>query len=185
MFLDFGGRNFDEPQVMEPTKPDRTFWNKAYDVALGDLAELVAPSQVVICEGEPITNPPRRNQSLDADCYSRIFGDEFPETEFLSMGNDQQVLDDQRGVAEAFRKLIGAMAVVRLVDRDDRSAEEIEIANQQGIRVLSRRNLEAYLFDDEVLSALAVSVGRRTKLRTFLRKSGTSLTLRLTAFQTT
>ena len=170
VFLDFGDRNFDEPQVMEPTKPNRTFWKRAYDVALGDLAELVAPSRVVICEGEPLTDPPRRNQSLDADCYSRIFEDEFPETEFISMGNDQQILDDQRGVAEAFRKLIGAMAVVGLVDRDDRSAEEIEVANQQGIRVLSRRNLEAYLFDDEVLSALAAAVGKVDKTQELLTR---------------
>ena len=170
VFLNFGDRNFDEPQIIEPTKPNRRFWKKAYDVALGDMAELVAPRQVVICEGEPITDPPRRNQSLDADCYSRIFEDEFPETEFLSMGNDQQVLDDQRGVAEAFRKLIGAMAVVRLIDRDDRSDEEIEVANQQGVRVLSRRNLEAYLFDNEVLSALAVAVGKVDKTQKLLTK---------------
>ena len=170
VFLDFGDRNFDEPQVMEPTKPNRTFWKGAYDVALGDLAELVAPSRVFLCEGEPITDPPRRNQSLDADCYSRIFENEFPETEFISMGNDQQILDDQRGVAEAFSKLIGAMAVVRLIDRDDRSSEEVEVANEQGTRVLSRRNLESYLFDKEVLSALAASVGKIDKTQDLLTK---------------
>ena len=53
VFLDFGNRNFDEPQIIEPTKPDRAFWKRAYGVALDDLATLVAPSRVVICEGHP------------------------------------------------------------------------------------------------------------------------------------
>ena len=37
-FLDFGARDFDEEQVIEPTVPDREFWRSVYDVALDDLA---------------------------------------------------------------------------------------------------------------------------------------------------
>ena len=51
VFLDFGGRNFDETVIIEPTIPDRAFWNTNYEVAIGDLAALVAPERVVICEG--------------------------------------------------------------------------------------------------------------------------------------
>ena len=43
VFLDFGERNFDRPQTIEPTNPDRTFWKKAHRVALDDLSSLVAP----------------------------------------------------------------------------------------------------------------------------------------------
>ena len=53
VFLDFGERDFDKPQVIAPTLPDRAFWHSAYKVALDDLAALVAPERVVICEGEP------------------------------------------------------------------------------------------------------------------------------------
>ena len=169
VFLDFGDRDFDEPQIIAPTKPNRTFWKQAYDVALGDLAELVAPSRVVMCEGEPITSSPRRNQSLDADCYTRVFEEEFPETEFVSMGSDQQVLDDKRGLAEALYKLIPSIDVVRLIDRDDRSPKEVEEAKRDGVRVLSRRNLESYLFDDEVLEALAVAEGKNEKAQVLLQ----------------
>ena len=35
---------------------------------------------------------------------------------------------------------------------------------RDGVRVLSRRNLESYLFDDEVLWALALSVGKAEKV---------------------
>ena len=160
VFLDFGGRDFDMPQTIEPATPNRKFWKKAYGVAFGELAGLVAPSRVVICEGEPIASPLVRNHSFDARCYERIFGNEFPGTEFISMGNDQEILGDRRGLAEALRKIIGAMAVVRLVDHDDRTDVGVKEANRQGIRVLSRRNLESYLLDDEVLQKLAAANGK-------------------------
>ena len=168
VFLDFGDRNFDESQIIQPARPDRTFWKRAYDVALDDLAALVAPSRVVICEGEPLTSQPVRNHSLDARCYGRIFEDEFPETEFVSMGSDQQIVGDQRGLAETLHRLIGGIDVVRLIDRDDRSEEEVADLVNDGVRVLSRRNLESYLFDDELLQALAESAGKEAKIEELL-----------------
>ena len=168
VFLDFGGCNFDEPQIIEPTKPGRTFWKKAYDVALDDLAALVAPSRVIICEGYPKTENPVSNHSLDARCYERIFETEFPETRFVSMGNDREVLGDRHGLAQALLSIIDGLEVVRLIDRDDRSEEEIADANRQEIQILSRRNLESYLFDDEVLRALAVSEKKEDKTEELL-----------------
>ena len=176
VFLDFGDRNFDESQIIEPTRPGRQFWKRAYDVALDDLAALVAPSRVVICEGEPITSQPVKNHSLDAYCYGRIFEDEFPETEFVSMGSDQQIVGDKRGLAETLHKLIGAMEVVRLIDLDDRSPEEVQNVNREGVRVLSRRNLESYLFDDEVLRALAADEGQEEKVQELLNDKESILT---------
>ena len=86
------------------------------------------------------------------------------------MGNDQQIVGDKRGLAEALRLLIGELEVVRLIDRDDQSPEEVVDTNQQGVRVLSRRNLESYLFDDEVLRALAESVGHGDKTEELIEK---------------
>ena len=169
-FLAFGDRDFDQPQVIEPAVPDRAFWNKAYDVALDDLAALVAPSRVVICEGEPRTGQPKRNHSLDADCYNRIFKYEFPDTRFVSMGSDHQIVGDQRGLAEALKLLINGLDIVRLIDRDDRTGNEIAEYSKKGVRVLSKRNLESYLFDDEVLRALAVSVNKVDKADKLLAK---------------
>ncbi len=172
VFLDFGNRDFDHPQVIEPTKPDRVFWKNAYSVALDDLAALVAPSRVVICEGEPLTDQSvgSRNISHDAKCYETIFGTEFPETRFVSMGNDREIAGDKRGLAEALLSLIDGLEVVRLIDRDDRTEVEIEEAELQGVRVLSKRNLESYLLDDEVLQALAESVGRQDQIEELREK---------------
>ena len=97
-FLDFGGRDFDEPQVIEPTTPNRLFWQQAYEVALDDLAALVAPSRVVICEWPaPLTGNRETNNNHDARCYNTIFGDEFPDTQFVSGGSDSEVLNDKHG----------------------------------------------------------------------------------------
>ncbi len=166
--LDFGDRDFDKPQVIEPTKPDRTFWKKAYSVALDDLAALVAPERVVICEGQPMTSQPVRNHSHDAKCYERIFENEFPETRFVSMGNDREIVGDKRGLAEALLSLVDGLDVVRLIDRDDRTEGKSAELRKDGVRILSRRNLESYLFDDEVLKALAMSVGKADKAQELL-----------------
>ncbi len=79
------------------------------------------------------------------------------------MGGTREIEDDKRGLAEALRLLIGGLVVVRLIDRDDRTNIEIADLAAKGIRVLSRRNLESYLFDDEVLWALAVSADKDKK----------------------
>ena len=168
VFLDFE-HDFDEPRTIEPVNnPNRAFWERAYNVALGDLAALVAPSQVVICEGEPVTVQHTKNQGLDADCYQRIFEGEFPETKFVSMGSDQQIVGDKRGLAEALRLLIGGLRVARLIDRDDRTDGKISELRTKGVWVLSRRNLESYLFDDSVIQALAMSVGKADKTKELL-----------------
>ena len=80
VFLDFDGRNFDEKIEIEPAPLNRTFWKNAYEVALDDLAALVAPSRVVICEGHPNMGNSVKNHSHDARCYEHIFETEFPET---------------------------------------------------------------------------------------------------------
>ncbi len=168
VFLDFEDRDFDQKQVIEPTTPDRAFWKKVHAVALGDLAKLVPPERVVICEGTPKGTESVHNYSHDARCYDRIFEAKFPETKFVSMGNSDQVIEDKRGLAKTLSLLIEKLEVIRLVDRDARSPEEVADLKNKGVRVLSRRNLECYLFDDEVLQALAKSEGKEDKAEAIL-----------------
>ena len=163
VFLDFDGRNYDETVTIEPTVPDRAFWNTNYEIALGDLAALVAPERVVICEGEPMNRNAGQNYSHDARCYERIFEDEFPETQFIPGGNASEVAGDRRGIAYALGVLTQGTQIVRLIDRDSSSPDEVAEFIREGVRVLSYRNLESYLFDDEVLRALTDSVGKTDK----------------------
>lgn len=159
-FLDFGDLNFDGSVVIEPTIPDRAFWQRMYHVALDDLASLVAPKRVVICEGEPKAGHQKPNFAHDARCYQTIFNKEFPETEFIPGGTATEVKTDRRGLEYALRLVAKDIEVIRLIDRDARSDAEVAETSSDGIRVLSRRNIESYLFDDDVLVALATSVGK-------------------------
>ena len=163
VFLDFGDRDFDQPQVIKPTIPDRAFWQRAYEVALDDLAALVAPGRVVICEGEPKNSNSGKSYSHDARCYERIFETAFPETQFIPGGNASEVARDRRGIAYVLGVLTQGSEVIRLIDRDSLSPEEISELRKNGVRVLSRRNLESYLFHDEILRTLALSVGKAEK----------------------
>ena len=178
VFLDFGGKSFDQTDEIQPTIPDRAFWSTSYEVALGDLAALVAPERVVICEGEPMNPNAGQNYSHDARCYERIFQDELPETQFIPGGNASEVSDDRRGLAYALGVLTQGTQVVKLVDRDSSSPEEVSELMKRGVRVLSRRNLESYLFDDEVLRALAHSVCKADKADVLLAKKQTILNQR-------
>jgi predicted ATPase len=158
-FLDFQGHNFDEPTTLTPVQPDRKFWSNTLGVALGDLADLVAPTRVMLCEGDAATANPAKAE-FDARCYRTVFGDEMPDTEFLSVGNNLEVVSDHHGVGRAISTIVSGTAVVRVVDRDSRSEQEVARMTGEGIRVLSRRHIEAYLLDDEVLTALCASVDK-------------------------
>ena len=152
-FLDFD-KAFDQPQILEPVEVNRAFWEKTLHVALDDLAELVVPRRIVICEGVPRSLVPGRNEAHDAQCLDRIFSDEFPDTKFLAGVNCHEVASDKHALIGAIGALAQGAEIFSVIDRDDRSEDEIDEAVKEGIHVLTRRNLECYLFDDEVLEAL-------------------------------
>lgn len=156
-FFDFGGgHDFDEPVTLWPVQPTRVFWENALRVALDDLADLVAPREVVVCEGNPIGSVPGKNAEHDARCYAEIFGDQMPDVKFVSGGNSHDVARDRIGFAAALPTIVKGTSVRRLIDRDEHSPDDVAEFARGGVTVLSRRNIEAYLFDDEVLRALCV-----------------------------
>ncbi len=157
-FLDFEGVDFDKAVTMEPVPITRAFWQRTLAVALDDLAKLVAPAVVVLCEGAPRSGS--TPGEFDAACYRRIFGDAYADTDFISVGNEQDVREDRLRLGRSIQTLITGTKVIRLVDRDSKTLEEIEATVASGVRVLSRRHLEAYLLDDEILRRLCDAVGR-------------------------
>ena len=163
-FLDFGGRDFDQSVVITPSRPTRTFWESVLHVALDDLATLVAPREIVICEGNPTGAVLGKNGEHDARIYETIFADEFPDVKFISAGNAKEVAGDFLGLASALPKVASGIKITRLIDRDDHAAADVEDFKKKNITVLSRRHLEAYLYDDEVLKALCDSVGKENDI---------------------
>jgi hypothetical protein len=166
-FLDFGDLDFDQPTVIEPSRPTRMFWHKQLAVAIDDLAHLVAPREVVICEGDSTAATQGKDKEFDATCYDIIFRDEFPDVKFLSGGNASDVTKDRLGFLTVLPKL-AKIEVRRLIDRDDHSPDDVTKLKANGIRVLPRRNIEWYLFDDEILAALCQEEGKQTDLPTVI-----------------
>ncbi|WP_449395569.1 AAA family ATPase [Devosia riboflavina] len=164
VFLDFSQRDFDEHVRIEPSRPNRQFWESVMRVALDDLAALVAPQTVVICEGNPAGAVPGKNAEHDSRIYNTIFSDEFSDTVFLAAGNAKEVAGDYLGLAAAIPKVAAGIAVKRLIDRDDHSDADVAELRAKDISVLSRRHLELYLYDDEVLAALCAKEGKSSSL---------------------
>lgn len=150
VFLDFAGRDFDLSQAMAPVALSRVFWRDTLAASLGDVAQLVAPSRLVLCEGQP---GPGKRAEFDARCLRAVFSDHDPDAEFIAVGNDRQVIDDVVGLGRAVQAVVPGTEVIRLVDRDERSETETQALQKEGVSVLSRRSLEGYLLDEEGLAA--------------------------------
>jgi hypothetical protein len=160
IFLDFEGHDFDQPAVLHPVTPTRAFWERVLRVALDDLAELVAPREIVICEGNPKSPVGGKNEEHDARCFEIIFAEQYPDTKFISGGGSKDVASDRLRFAAVFPHVVKGVTVRRVIDRDDHAPQDVTEFQHQGIRTLRRRNLESYLFDEEVLRALYQREGR-------------------------
>ena len=148
VFLDFSDKDFDSQAVIEPTKPNRRFWEQTHKVALDDLAALVVPDQIVICEGE------HGDKGFDAECYNQIFSEEFPNTKFISAGGKRDL--------QNYISVVGAVTegatIFGLRDLDQATHEEVIRLQQEGIKVLQGK-IEDYLLADDVLGALCQYYG--------------------------
>ncbi|WP_280911670.1 AAA family ATPase [Streptomyces sp. SAI-208] len=162
VFLDFEGFDFDEPVRMNPVAPSRDLWKKILQVALGDLSTLMAPEQVVLCEGKRPTGrrSEDKNAEFDARCYRVIFAEEYPTTDWMSFGNSEEVAGSVEGVGARALTLTAGTKVIRVIDRDLMTEVEAHDTRSSGVQVLSRRNIEAYLLDNEVISALCEKWGK-------------------------
>jgi predicted ATPase len=157
VFLDFD-QDFDKPQVLRPLVPDRAFWERSLAVALDDMAALVAPKTIVACESGSKDGKP--GEGYDAAIYNEIFGDEFPEVRFISIGAATQMEGDRFLVLQAVGNLIKGTTVMRLIDRDGMTDKEKAEQEAKGYRVLGRRHIESYLYDKEVLVRLCAKIGK-------------------------
>ena len=144
VFLDFGRDDFDEQVTLKPMTPDPDFWARTYEVALGDLAELVITGRTMFCEGE----------EFDEECYTKIFKDTYPEIRFISLGARSNVEKSVTAANLALEKIAKSAMVIGIVDRDKATCGEIKRNAEKGIRTLSRTTLESYLLDDDVLTKL-------------------------------
>lgn len=160
VFLDFSNIDFDAENVLSPAQIDATIWRKFLDLAFDDFAKLIAPETIVFCEG---TSQGRKNKSFDAQVYERIFKNSNPQVCFVSVGSCTDLENDNNTSMQIVKQVLRNSRTIKIVDRDDRSVEQILELQQQGIKVLSKRHLECFLLDDEIIKKLCESKGRSDK----------------------
>ena len=178
VFLDFGfrddgqPRDFDQYEEIRPSIPDYSFWTRHYDIALDDLAKLVAPDQVVLCEGAIEAG----KDAFDAACYNQIFAIDYPRTLFISVGSSADIESRIHALVPIIEQIVCGTDVILLRDRDDMSGPEIERKRTKSIRTLTQyRNLESLLLSDEVLEKLCLSYGVPDKYGDIIQARTTAL----------
>lgn len=166
VFLDFGERDFDADQIIRPSKIGKAAIDKFYELAFGDFAKLMLPKTIVFCEGDPYGN---KRKDYDKTIYTTIFSDSHPEAIFISGGSCNDIEDIEKKHGDIISIVLKESQVIKIVDRDDRSQQEIEELKRKGIKVLSMRNLESYLLDDTVIKKLCDSVGQSDRYEECIR----------------
>ena len=158
-FLDLGQVKGPAPDVrLKPSLPSSQLLRKAMSVALDDLAKLLAPEVLVICEGSQVSD---RIHQWDERIYRQVFRDLYPPVEFKSSGGKGD-LDQAAAIASV---IAPGTHILKLRDRDELTTESrIRLLEKDpNLRVLRRHSLESYLLDDEVLEALVVARGARAE----------------------
>lgn len=165
VFLNFDGYDFDDVVTIEPSECDAVLWNKMLEITLGDYSSYIIPESIVFCEG---TSQGRKRKDFDKRCYENIFGSKYASAMFYSLGGCADIVE-KKAVENFVRNLSPASNIIKVIDRDDRSQDEINDLVAEGIKVLARRHLECYLLDDEVLEKWCNSVGKPNKVSDMLQ----------------
>lgn len=150
-FLDFSGHEFDRPVNLTATVPKQSFFRKMYDVLQDDLAGLVAPAQIVLCEGK------KSSDGTDAKIYNEVFGESYPDTLFVSRGSSSEV--EKGEFIPVLEAIVPNVRVWQLIDRDDMPPTIRDEKIGQGIQVLRRREIENYLWDKAVIERALQGLG--------------------------
>lgn len=151
VFIDFSNKDFDSKVEIKPSGIDKTLWNRFMDLAFGDFSKLVAPKTIIFCEGNPNG---KGNRNFDSSVYNLIFQNKYPDATFVSIGSCSEIENSENISMKIIGNLLTKSTIIKMVDLDDKSPSQIDELNRQGIKVLSRRHIECYLFDDEIISKL-------------------------------
>ena len=176
-FLCFDDLNPDTQIVLTPTTVNTIIWNKFLELSFGDFAKIIAPSQIVFCEG---TKRGRKYKDFDAQIYARIFSSSYPDTSFISIGSCSEIENEDNLSIQIISQALKNSKIIKLIDRDDKSDQEVVECNERGIKVLCRRHIECFLYDDEIITKLCMSLGKQDKVEECLtaKQSGLSDSIR-------
>lgn len=165
-FLNFANIDFDKPSIITPATIDRTIWEKFIEITLDDFSDLLSPKKVIFCEGNQAG---RKYKNFDAQIYTRIFSNKHLDVSFISIGSSSELEKDDNITYKVVSDVLKGSEIVKLVDRDDKSPEEIAELRGKNIKVLAKRHIESYLLDDEILTKLCNSTNNADKIAASLQ----------------
>ena len=152
-FIDFGEVDFDSETELTPASIDGLMWEKFLSVALDDFTRNLNPEILVMCEGD-INGNKRRN--FDSFLYGKLFSKKYPHVTFVSGGSCSEIESPDHVGFKLLSEVLSGTKLSRLIDRDDKSDMEASELEQQNIYCTSRRHIESYLFDDELVEKLVI-----------------------------
>jgi len=161
--LDFSSEDyFDKPSVIEPMATTRKNWQHIFQTALEDLIGLLAPKQIIYCEGREEPFGAGGEQGFDADIYNEIFSENYPETLFVSSGGGGTMQKNTTLALKVLSKAFDDVELYLLKDRDTLAEEERSnfLESDSSHRMLERSEIENYIFDKEVLTRYCSSNSR-------------------------
>jgi hypothetical protein len=159
-FLNFDNVDFDKPTILTPSKIDKTIWENFIELTLDDFSNLLSPKKVIFCEGNI---EGRKYKNFDAQVYSKIFGNKYPDVSFISLGSSTELENEDNVTYKVVSDVMKGTEIIKLVDKDDKSTIEIEELKGRNIKVLKRRHIESYLLDNEIITKLCVETNNADK----------------------
>lgn len=158
--LDFSEKEyFTGVHTIAPMKTTRKNWQRIFKTALEDLSGLLSPEVIVYCEGRDRPGLNGIEKGFDALVFNNIFSESRPEILFVSSGGNTE-LDQRSEIAiSILSKVFENLKILVLKDRDMASGRITNSNdrlvylqnNPKNHRLLSRWEIENYLFDKEVL----------------------------------
>jgi predicted ATPase len=172
VFLDFDNRDFDLTETIIPAKIDKTIWDRFFDLAFADFSQLIAPARIVFCEG---TSKGRKYKDFDAQIYTKIFENKYHDTKFVSIGSSTEIENIENQSVKVVSNILKTSSIIKFIDRDDNSPEQIAELFNKGIKTSSKRHIESYMLDDEIIEKLCNSVGKPELLGECLTAKNTAI----------
>ena len=156
--IDFDGVNLDQQIELSPVSLNQVTWDKLLSIALDDFSLEIVPKTIILCEGSPDGKGSRKN--FDAEIYSAIFDEYSPDVQFISAGGSTDLDKAPNTIKPIIQGIVPEAHIVSLFDLDAQSEREVKDRVKKGDLVLAQRNIESYLFANDVLEKLAQKEGK-------------------------
>lgn len=172
IFLDFDNKDYDLTQTIRPTKISKAIMARFFELAFADFSKLISPQRIVFCEG---TSQGRNYKNFDSIIYSIIFGNKYHNTVFVSIGSCSELENMENPSIKIISSILQTSEIIKFVDRDDKSDVEVSELLERGIKTSTKRHIECYLLDDEIIIKLCSEMGREDLIDECINAKNTAL----------